>query len=220
MIEDGIDYGDLNLFDWQKWEGTYLADQALSVKEQLQSHLVNKIFPREDTKELLILVLIWIGAPVADYQFHYPGAVSHARFLMQSNYSMKITLLSKQIDFYSSDEIEQIKGVAFFIGLFYTSWYFKCFVPSVAPMLHLTTISQMKKFQEFFPDVATTVLDSINLHLWYITPQSIPLALIDEGLAVEQRKNNAQKLSEVARPTVLPMGKPSFPDLSAWPDRL
>ena len=77
----------------------------------------------------------------------------------------------------------------------------------------------MKKLQRFLPALAKVVLESISLHLWYLTPQSIPLALADESLSVDQRSSIAVGLSRIPRQEVLPMGKPSFPDLSSWPDR-
>jgi hypothetical protein len=114
---------------------------------------------------------------------------------MQSNYSMKTILLSRQVVIYTDEEMDQITGVAMFVGLFHAAWYFKCPLASSAPMLHLNTIMQMKKAKKFLPDVAEVVLASIELHLWYLTPQSIPLALIDETLSDDHRSWLAVGLS-------------------------
>ena len=74
-----------------------------------------------------------------------------------------------------------------YVGLFHALWYFKSPVASLAPMLHLTSIMQMKKMKKaimqmkkrknmkkakklFLPKVVEVVLSSIDLHLWYITP--------------------------------------------------
>ena len=81
-------------------------------------------------------------------------------------------------------------------------------------------ISQMRRLGEIFPDLAKVVLDSINLHLWYLTPQSVPLSLTDTTLSPDIRKSLAVKLSSIPSPTTFPMGKPAFPDISVWPDRL
>ena len=103
---------------------------------------------------------------------------------MQSIYSLKISLLSKQLDLFSEDDLAKIKNVALFGGLFHAVWYFKSPLACPAPMLHLTTIPQMKKLGEIFPDLSKVVLDSINLHLWYLTPQSVPLSLTDTALSL------------------------------------
>ena len=99
VLDKTIDYGKLELFNWRKWRGKFIAHQAQSVKTYLLSLMENNTFPREDSKELMHLVLVWLGVKVKGFQFQYPGAMSHARFLMQSIYSMKIVFLSKQIDF-------------------------------------------------------------------------------------------------------------------------
>ena len=142
IIENEIDYDDLDdLFDWKKWRRTYLGKRAAEVSEYLQSLLQDNTFPREDLKELLVLVLVWLGVKVDNFNFQYPGAMSHARFLMQSIYSMKVSLLSRQLEIYTDEELEQIKNVALFVGLFHAPWYFLSPLASSAPMLHLTSIS-------------------------------------------------------------------------------
>ena len=186
----------------------------------LISLLENNTFPREDLKELLNLVVVWLGGKVQKLSFQYPGAMSHARFLIQSIYSVKIYLLSSQLDIFPEEELEQIKNVALFVGLFHAPWYFRSPLAISAPMLHLSTISQMKKLQKILPDLAKVILDSISLHLWYLTPQSIPLALTDETLSADQRSWIATGLNSITRLDVIPIGKPSFPDLSTWPDEL
>ena len=56
---------------------------------------------------------------------------------MQSIYSMKIFLLSSQLsDIYSAEELQQIKDVAMFVGLFHASWYFSGPVASHASPAH------------------------------------------------------------------------------------
>ena len=185
MIEKEIDYEDLELFDWEKWDGTFLAERANQVLVYLQSLMEKNTFPREDLKELLNLVLVWLGAKVENFTFQYPGAMSHARFLMQSIYSMKIYLLSRQLDMYAEDELEKIKSLGLFVGLFHAPWYFQSHLASTAPMLHLNSIHQMKKLKGILPDLADVIMESINLHLWYLTPQSIPLALTDENLSAD-----------------------------------
>ena len=185
IIEKEIDYEDLELFDWEKWEGTFMAETARQVLVYMEALRENNTFPREDMRELMNLVLVWLGRKVESFRFQYPGAMSHARFLMQSIYSMKIFLLSTQLNMYSSEELDQIMNVAMFVGLFHAPWYLMCPLAFSAPRLHLSTIHQMKKVEMFFIDLSAVVLESISLHLWYLTPQSIPPALKDEALSAD-----------------------------------
>ena len=215
-MEEEIDYDDFELFDWDRWSGTYLVDRAGQVLVYLQSLKESNTFPREDLMELLTLVLVWLGVKMEKFSFQYPGAMSHARCLI---YSMKIYLLSRQLDIYSVEELEEIKAVALFVGLFHAPWYFMSPLASTAPMLHLSTIYQMKKLKKILPDLADVILESISLHLWYLTPQCIPLALTDETLSADQRSMIGTGLKSIPRLDVLPIGKPSFPDLSTWKER-
>ena len=157
ILEDKIDYDDLELFNWEQWSGNFLAERAQQVLVYLQSLKENNTFPREDLKELLNLVLVWLGCQVDNFQFQYPGAMSHARFLMQSIYSIKIYLLSRQLGIYPAEELDEIKSLALFVGLFHAPWYFQCPIASSAPMLHLSTIHQMKKLQRLLPDLAEVI---------------------------------------------------------------
>ena len=46
ILEREIDYEDLELFDWQQWESTFLAERAWQVLVYLQSLVENNTFPR------------------------------------------------------------------------------------------------------------------------------------------------------------------------------
>ena len=91
---------------------------------------------------------------------------------------------------------------------------------SSAPMLHLKSIIQMTKLELIMLELATVVIGSISLHLWYLSPQSIPLALAEESLSTQQKTSLALGLSQVSRTQNVAQGKPSFPDLSELYDSL
>ena len=103
---NGIDYGKLELFDWQKVKGNFMEEQASEVLNFCKACIEKNIFPREDYKELVTLALVWLAGPevVDNFTFQYPGAFHHARFMMQSIYSLKIMLLGKQVTILSEDK--------------------------------------------------------------------------------------------------------------------
>ena len=53
IIDNGINYETLELFDCEKWEGTFLADQGREVLVYMKSLLESNTFPREDKREFL-----------------------------------------------------------------------------------------------------------------------------------------------------------------------
>ena len=46
ILENGIDYEDLELFDWEQWDGTFLAQRANQVLAGLQSLKEKNTVPR------------------------------------------------------------------------------------------------------------------------------------------------------------------------------
>ena len=92
LLEQGIDYDDLVLFDWDKAQGSFLEEQAWEVVFFCKACLEANTFPREDYKELCVLLVVWLAGPdaVDNFKFQYPGAFHHARFMMQAIYSLKI----------------------------------------------------------------------------------------------------------------------------------
>ena len=53
-------------------------------------------------------------------------------------------------------------------------------------------------------------------HLWYVTAQMIPVALVDSGLSDDEREQLAKAIQSQPRGEVKP-GKPTFPDM-VWSD--
>ena len=48
-------------------------------------------------------------------------------------------------------------------------------------------------------EISASVLQSLKRHLWYITPQLIPLALTDEGLEDSSREDIAKAIYSTPR---------------------
>ena len=129
LIEQGIDYNNLDLFNWKKVEGTFLEEQAFEVLIFCKACIECNVFPREDYKELCTLA----GPDAVDsFIFQYPGAFHHARFMMQSIYSLKIRLLDRQVTIFTKQERDHISILAEFVGLFHTLWFLKSPVTSSA----------------------------------------------------------------------------------------
>ena len=55
---------------------------------------VNNVWPREDYKEMLDLLIVTLGGKVEGFTFKMPGADYHARWMSKVIYYLKIRLLS------------------------------------------------------------------------------------------------------------------------------
>ena len=133
----GIDYSNLKLFDWLSVEGSKLEDHAKTVLEFVESCLEKNVFPRSDYKELAQLIALWLGAEVENYKFVIPKACHRARFMAQSIYCLKYSLLSEQIDFLDPQELLKVSRMAKFVGLFHGYWFLRCPVAAESHLLDL-----------------------------------------------------------------------------------
>jgi hypothetical protein len=71
----------------------------------------------------------------------------------------------------------------------------------------------MLSYKEEDSDIAMTVLNSIERHLWYLTEELVVLALFNNELSPFTRQLLALKLFSTERPSTFTIGKPKFPKL-------
>ena len=91
-----IECDNLSKFDWTTAD-PWLCKRAEEVLIWSLKHLKKKSFPRDDYKELLHLVIVWLGGHVEKFCFKYPGADHHARWMSKALYYMKLMLLLNHI---------------------------------------------------------------------------------------------------------------------------
>ena len=92
-----IDDSKLVKFD-HKQSNSWLCYQARTVLAWAEDHYLVGTWPRCDYKELLELVIIWLGGELKSFSFKFPGADHHARWLSKGIYYMKLALLSEQFE--------------------------------------------------------------------------------------------------------------------------
>ena len=223
LLEEGINYENLVLFDWEGNSSEFLKEQAERNLVVLKTLYEAKTFPRDDYRQLCELNLVWLGgcAAVKDFKMKVLGAHHHARFMMQAIHSLKASMLQNQLDVLSEEEKEQVSRVAEFVGLFHGVWFLSCSLASSAPALQLSSIVEMKQYSQVNPEVAQTVLASMAGHLWPLTEKSVVFALTDESLPDSERQELAKKLFKTQKPIQFKFGRPEFPpimDESQYPD--
>ena len=126
-----IDYTNLVKFDWNN-ENKFLIERTEIILEWAREHLLSQSFPRGDYKELVQLIIVWLGGAVKNFQFKQPGPDHHARWMSKSIYILKLELLSNQFEL-DNQERSSIKIMAEFVGLFYGQAYLKCPLSAAAP---------------------------------------------------------------------------------------
>ena len=203
--------------------------------------LRNITFPRNDYKEVLHLLIVWLGGPVKDFTFKFPGADHHARWMSKVIYILKITLLADQMVVCEKKDVEpeesddknkkrkrtkrkklggmviteneklQMQEMSEFIGLFYAMGFLKSPLAGSAPYNDLSFMSDMSLYKKYNSKIAEACLLSCHRHLWYLTPQLIVFSLADPQVSSSEKEDLAKALFSTPRPPIMKSGKPTFP---------
>ena len=138
-------------------------DEGLTetVKEVLgwaTMHLANGTWPRDDYRELVELLIVFLGGKVDGFVFKRPGPDHHARWLSKAIYFLKLHLLMNQFTM-DKKEQQEVKVLGEFIGLFYAKAFLQCPVPSSAPVNDLSFMKNIHKWRLYQPRLSL-LLDS------------------------------------------------------------
>ena len=203
-----IDHDNLVIFDISDLVPK-LQEEAKTVLEWAIEQQDKKVWPREDYKELLDLLIVSLGGKVKDFSFKMPGADHHARWMLKVIYYLKIRLLSNIFEI-SPEDMDKVTQVAEFIVLFYAKYWLQAPLPTAAARIDLEFMANIQYYRQRRPRAAFAVLQSTYRHLWYITPQLITLALADRELDDTSKEQMAKALYTI-KPKKISTGKPSFP---------
>ena len=208
-----IDYQNLNKFPWSTAD-PWMCDKALEVLDWAQYNQEKGTWPRDDYRELLELLIVWLGGDVEGFSFKRPGADHHARWLAKAIYELKLCLLMDQFIMEEKQKGE-VLIMAQFVGLFYAKAFLQSPLPCSAPSNDLAFMSEMIVWKKYQPRAAFLCLQSCYRHLWYLTPQMVVLSLLDKDLANIDKEEMAMKLFSLERDEKIQTGKPTFPSI-AW----
>ena len=167
-----IDYSNLfvldleSLPDWMKTE----ANDVL--KWATKEHSKNT-WARADYKELIELVIIFLGGKIDNFKFRLPGPDHHARWMSKEIYCLKISLLLNQ---YELDEDTKAKLIecAKFQAIVYIKYWFLCPFAAAAPLLDLEYYEKLLRWKTIFPKQAFNLMTLARKHFWYLSPKLDP----------------------------------------------
>ena len=147
-----------------------LTMKAEETKKCLHEVLSNATFLREDYRELVELVYIWLGGETLPggrtFKFRVPGTFHQARFMSKTIYLIEMALLSSRITLVQ-DECQIVQRMAVFIGLFYARYFLRSRIAAFAPLDDYNFYVEMVEFKEQDEKLASAVLTSISRHFWY-----------------------------------------------------
>ncbi|KAF0301142.1 hypothetical protein FJT64_026491 [Amphibalanus amphitrite] len=139
--------------------------------------------PRDDYKELLQLVLLFLGETTVDeIPLKRRGAHHHARWMAKGIYALKLFLLQRQFQM-TSDELRGITSVSLFVALVYSRSWALASRADLAPRVDLEFLQDLEALaREGSCSCAQAALEAMKRHLWYISETLVGLALFDQAV--------------------------------------
>lgn len=211
-----IDKNSLNKFEYGS-EEQELQEQAKNVLDWALGALQDSVFERGDYKELLELIVIWLGGHVLNFTFKVPGADHHARWMSKAIYFLKLALLQGQFAM-DEEETSHVRTMAEFVGLFYGQAFLRPSLPASAALNDINFMNCMLTFGQNEPEVAKVCIESCKRHLWYFTPQLLPFLFCDNSADSTIKEELAKKLIATPRAQNVSIGKPDFPEMDLTND--
>ena len=217
-----INIEERTLWAWPVNQDDWRFQRADEVLVWATKHMEVGTFPREDYRELIELVAIFLGGEVKrvrqdvavtiEPSIRKPGAIHRARFMASCLYLLKIYLYQEQYDT-TPENIHHVAVLAEYVALLHAPYFLKAPLAISAPRQDRDFWVDVQCYQRCFSEndvqheMLTAVLTSIMNHLWYLSQELVIFALFDDNLSDDDRKMMALKLLASARPTTFKPGK-------------
>lgn len=142
---------------------------------------------RDGYKELCQLSLIVLGVPIPRYKFRRPGAHHHARWMAKAIYSLKMYIFRNQMN-YSEDENIGFSDMCLFVVFIYARYWILCTNVSDASLNDLNLYKDLHRFKSIDKEIADSALNKLTNHLWYLSPEMVPLSLFSSNVPIQEKK--------------------------------
>lgn len=157
--------------------------------------------PRGDYKELLELVVMFLGAnPPQGPRFRKAGAISRARWMARAIYTLKIWMLGGQLKEIGTTLMNHYKTICVFIAQCYVKFWFRLTLAAAAPRVDLEFDKAAFDFQE--KKYSQIAIRAFSNHLWYFSGSTIALSFFDNEVETEEKREMVKALTKSKIQTV------------------
>lgn len=160
------------------------AEQCEQIKVFCRQQLQRKQI-RDDYKELLELALTFLGDKCGN--FRTCGATSHARFMSKCIYCIKIYLFRDHFKL-TMNELNCVRDMSVFVVKLYIKQWYCCTNAIESPNQDLNFLRKAFEYAKIDKTVSAAVVEKLQNHLWYLTPQTVALAFFDKNVSLETKK--------------------------------
>lgn len=166
--------------------------------EEILSYAFKKIeesYPRSDYKELLELIIIFLGgSPPRGIKFSKPGALHHARWMAKAIYSLKMVIFRNQLTDLTDAEVNGLLEVCGFIIKVYSVFWFDSHKPEKAALNDLRFLKKIVEYKAFNRNIADKAISKILNHLYYLNEECIGFAIFDDRIDAEIKTKMVKKM--------------------------
>lgn len=153
---------------------------------------------REDYRELLDLILIFIGdTPRDKVKFRKPGASHHARWMAKAIYVLKIFIFREQVQLTQFEE-KALREICLFIVILYAPAWYKCVDSVHSPFHDLTFIKRSIKYAQIDKDISSIILKKMSNHLWYLSQEAVAFSFYDPAVPLDAKRRMVVSLKKDA----------------------
>ena len=170
---------------------------------------LTQMHPRDDYKELLELIVIFLGGNLPNgINFRYPGACHRARWMSRAIYAIKMWLFREQIVIQrrqtsrrgfrqSSFQMvcNHLRRVSLFVTTTYFKYWFACPLSSEAPRNDLQFLISLKSYPD--EGVAKVAFNGFSQHLWYLSEILVGFSLFDKEITCEEKRRMVYNMQNV-----------------------
>ncbi|XP_044596697.1 uncharacterized protein LOC123273359 [Cotesia glomerata] len=143
---------------------------------------------RDDYKELLELVLIFLGGtPKNGIKFRAPGPNHHERWMAKALYALKIFIFKKQFKV-NATEVNGLRYVCLFLVNFYTVSWFNAPFAIKSSYQDLNLIKNLYEFRSVHKKMSEAATVTFSRHLWYLSEELVGLALFDDRVSLHAKR--------------------------------
>ena len=154
-------------------ELAHVRDEVIAFCEhELQDHQ-----PRDDYRELLKLMLIFLGStPSHGTKFPAPGPMHQACWMAKAIYSLKVWLFRSQFKLTARESLG-LRDLNIFLAKVYLKFWFLAPMASTAARNDLQLLQQLHTYPQNNISAATST--KMSGHLWYLSEDLILFSLFD-----------------------------------------
>lgn len=230
FVEDSDSEIPINL---SKFDDSSFSESAKTLIDECKNNVIklaksNVVFCRGDYLEFVQLCLLFLvddPNEITAANFKRPGALHKARWMAKLIYSIKICLFQHQIQelpagtITTHQQVLKIRNFVNFVTLVYSSWWMTCTSVFDAPWNDLQFFHLLIKYSVINSEISESAIKAFTNHLWYVTEETVPLALWSDKVPEADRRVLADSMLAI-RPANLSnpkhrfgmgFGKPKFP---------